>query len=46
MLDILANPAVFQAVQTGEEPRRIAQDWQDAVEEFQARRAKYLIYPK
>jgi uncharacterized protein YbbC (DUF1343 family) len=46
MLDILANPAVFQAVQTGEDPRRIAQDWQDALQDFQSMRAKYLIYPK
>jgi uncharacterized protein YbbC (DUF1343 family) len=46
MLDILANPAVFQAVQTGEDPRRIAQDWQDGIDDFQAKRTKYLIYPK
>ncbi|HUK88448.1 MAG TPA: serine hydrolase [Terriglobales bacterium] len=46
MAEILANPAVFQAVQAGEDPRRIAGDWQDAVQDFQTMRAKYLIYPK
>ncbi|HUK88450.1 MAG TPA: hypothetical protein VLT85_12360 [Terriglobales bacterium] len=46
MLDIVADLVVSQTVQTGEDPRRIAQDWQDAVADFQTMRAKYLIYGK
>jgi uncharacterized protein YbbC (DUF1343 family) len=28
----------------GQDPRRIAQDWQDGLEKFQKVREKYLIY--
>jgi len=45
MLEILANRQVFQAIISGEDPRRIAEDWQEQLEEFMKVRAKYLLYP-
>ena len=44
MIEILANQKVFDALVAGEDPRRIAQDWQDEVEGFEKRRAPYLLY--
>jgi uncharacterized protein YbbC (DUF1343 family) len=44
MIDILGNRAVFDAIVAGEDPRRIAQDWQEALDAFIAKREKYLIY--
>src|SRR5712691_2648076 len=44
MIEILANQKVFDALVAGEDPRRIAQDWQDEVEGFEKRRAQYLLY--
>ena len=44
MIEILANQQVFDAIAGGEDPRRIAQDWQEAVERFEKQRAPYLIY--
>jgi uncharacterized protein YbbC (DUF1343 family) len=43
---LLANQAAFQQFQGGVDPRRIAEDWRDALEKFMAVRAKYLIYPE
>ncbi len=45
MRDILVNQSVYDAIARGEDPRRIAADWQDAIEKFQQTRKKYLIYP-
>lgn len=42
--DALANQAVFQALQNGEDPRRIADDWRDGLDQFMQVRTKYLIY--
>ncbi len=42
--DLLANQAAFQALQSGEDPRRIADDWRDALDQFMQVRAKYLLY--
>jgi uncharacterized protein YbbC (DUF1343 family) len=42
--DMLANQAAFQALQTGEDPRRIADDWRDSLDQFMQVRAKYLTY--
>ena len=42
--DVLANQAAFRALQAGEDPRRIADDWRDRLDRFMAIRAKYLIY--
>jgi uncharacterized protein YbbC (DUF1343 family) len=44
MIFLLINQAAFVALKAGEDPRRIAQDWQDALEKFKEVRKKYLIY--
>ena len=41
---LLANQAALQALQAGEDPRRIAEDWRDGLDRFLLVRAKYLIY--
>ena len=41
---LLANQTAFQGLQAGEDPRRIAEDWRDALDRFMLVRAKYLIY--
>jgi uncharacterized protein YbbC (DUF1343 family) len=41
---LLVNQAVFQALQAGEDPRRIAEDWRDGVDKFIQMRTKYLLY--
>jgi uncharacterized protein YbbC (DUF1343 family)/CubicO group peptidase (beta-lactamase class C family) len=42
--DLLVNQTVFNAIKAGEDPRRIADDWQERLEEFQRLREKYLLY--
>ncbi|MFZ0707896.1 MAG: serine hydrolase [Candidatus Korobacteraceae bacterium] len=42
--DSLGNQSVVQALQNGEDPRRIADDWRDGLDQFMQVRAKYLIY--
>src|SRR5208337_302446 len=44
MADLLVNQAVFGAIEAGEDPRRIAEDWQERLEEFVRLRGKYLLY--
>jgi uncharacterized protein YbbC (DUF1343 family)/CubicO group peptidase (beta-lactamase class C family) len=44
MIDLLVNQAVFDAIVKGEDPRRIAEDWREPLEQFQQLRQKYLIY--
>jgi uncharacterized protein YbbC (DUF1343 family)/CubicO group peptidase (beta-lactamase class C family) len=44
MTELLVNQTVYDALVAGQDPRRIAQDWQDELEKFQAVRKKYLIY--
>lgn len=44
MSDLLANQAVFDALVAGQDPRRIAQDWQEGLETFEKLHEKYLIY--
>ncbi len=41
---LMRNKATLDAVMAGEDPRRIAEDWQDALKGFQTVRAKYLLY--
>jgi uncharacterized protein YbbC (DUF1343 family) len=41
---LLVNQTVFDAVGAGEDPRRIAEDWQQQLEEFLRLREKYLLY--
>jgi uncharacterized protein YbbC (DUF1343 family) len=44
MAALLANQDVYDAVVAGEDPRRIAQDWQDGLGKFEKIREKYLMY--
>jgi uncharacterized protein YbbC (DUF1343 family)/CubicO group peptidase (beta-lactamase class C family) len=44
MIELLGNQSVYDAVAAGEDPRRIAQDWQEALDKFNQVRQKYLIY--
>ena len=44
MLALLANRQVFDAVMNGDDPRSIAQGWQDDLEKFKELRQKYLLY--
>jgi uncharacterized protein YbbC (DUF1343 family) len=44
MMELLANQAGYDALVAGEDPRRIAQDWQEGLDKFQLVRQKYLIY--
>jgi uncharacterized protein YbbC (DUF1343 family)/CubicO group peptidase (beta-lactamase class C family) len=44
MKPLLANQAAWAALQAGEDPRRVADDWRDGVEQFMQIRKKYLIY--
>ncbi|HEY1799667.1 MAG TPA: serine hydrolase [Terriglobales bacterium] len=44
MQTILASQAVYEAITRGEDPRRIAEDWQDGLEKFEQLRRKYLLY--
>jgi uncharacterized protein YbbC (DUF1343 family)/CubicO group peptidase (beta-lactamase class C family) len=41
---LMVNKASLDAVTQGEDPRRIAEDWQDALDRFQTIRARYLLY--
>ncbi len=41
---LLVNQAAFNALKAGEDPRRIAEDWQDKLDQFIEVRTKYLIY--
>jgi uncharacterized protein YbbC (DUF1343 family)/CubicO group peptidase (beta-lactamase class C family) len=42
--DLMRNKATLDALIAGEDPRRIAEGWQEAIEDFQALRAKFLLY--
>jgi uncharacterized protein YbbC (DUF1343 family)/CubicO group peptidase (beta-lactamase class C family) len=42
--ELLGNQAAFDGLMAGEDPRRIAQDWQEGLEKFEVMRQKYLIY--
>jgi uncharacterized protein YbbC (DUF1343 family) len=44
MADLLVNETVFRAIGAGEDPRRIAEDWQERLEVFVRLREKYLLY--
>ena len=41
---LMRNKATLDALMAGEDPRRIDEDWQDALKNFQAVRARYLLY--
>lgn len=41
---LMRNKATLDALTAGADPRRIAEDWHEAVKSFAAVRAKYLLY--
>ena len=41
---LMRNRSTLDALAAGEDPRRIAEDWQDALESFETLRSKYLLY--
>jgi len=44
MQQLLVNQSAYDALMAGEDPRRIAGDWQEGLEKFDKVREKYLIY--
>jgi uncharacterized protein YbbC (DUF1343 family) len=44
MNTLLANQTVFDAIATGQDPQRIAEDWRAALDAFEQQRQKALIY--
>jgi uncharacterized protein YbbC (DUF1343 family)/CubicO group peptidase (beta-lactamase class C family) len=44
MIELLGNQSVYDAIASGQDPRRIAEDWREALEKFLQVRQKYLIY--
>jgi uncharacterized protein YbbC (DUF1343 family)/CubicO group peptidase (beta-lactamase class C family) len=44
MIDILANGRVYDALEHGEDPHRIALDWQEDLKAFGQIRDRYLLY--
>jgi uncharacterized protein YbbC (DUF1343 family) len=44
MIELLVNQPTYDAIEKAEDPRRIAEDWREALEKFQQVRQKYLIY--
>jgi uncharacterized protein YbbC (DUF1343 family)/CubicO group peptidase (beta-lactamase class C family) len=44
MQELLVNQSTYEALMAGQDPRRIAQEWQDSLEKFGKIRTKYLIY--
>jgi hypothetical protein len=44
MPQLLVDQASFDAIQRGDDPRRIADGWRDALDQFQTIRKKYLLY--
>jgi len=41
---LMRNKTTLDAVMDGEDPRRIAESWQDAIQGFETIRARYLLY--
>lgn len=44
MIELLVNQSTYDAIASGVDPRRIAEDWREPLEKFQQLRQKYLIY--
>lgn len=44
MNELLVNQSAYNAILEGQDPRRIAQDWQAALDAFMQMRQKYLLY--
>jgi uncharacterized protein YbbC (DUF1343 family) len=41
---LLANRSVLDALESGRDPQRISEDWQEAIQNFMASRKPYLLY--
>ena len=41
---LIVNKASLDALESGEDPRRVAEQWRDGITRFDAIRARYLIY--
>jgi hypothetical protein len=41
---LLVNKSTLEAIAAGQDPRRIAEQWRDGLEQFESVRAKYLLY--
>jgi len=41
---LMVNDATAKAISEGQDPRRVWMDWNEEIEGFKARRAKYLLY--
>ena len=44
MQGLLVNQSAYDALAAGQDPRRIAQDWQEGLQKFEKTRQNYLIY--
>lgn len=44
MQALLNNQAVYNAINEGDDPHRIADDWRESLEKFEQLRKKYLLY--
>jgi len=44
MQELLLNQATFDAIVAGQDPRRIAEEWEERLAAFVAMREKYLLY--
>jgi uncharacterized protein YbbC (DUF1343 family)/CubicO group peptidase (beta-lactamase class C family) len=44
MADLLVNQSTLEAISAGEDPRRIAEEWESGLERFLELRKKYLLY--
>jgi SSS family transporter len=44
MSTLLTNRVVLQQMQAGRDPQRISEDWQQSLDDFQARQKGYLLY--
>jgi uncharacterized protein YbbC (DUF1343 family) len=44
MMLLLGNQSVFDAIQRGDDPRRIARSWRSGLKKFKRQRARYLLY--
>jgi len=44
MMELLVNQATYEALAAGQDPRRIAEGWREALGKFEEMRAKYLLY--
>lgn len=41
---LMVSKASLEALAAGEDPRRVAEQWRDGLEQFESLRAKYLLY--